>query len=201
MPHIPVLLHEVIELLVPKSGEFFIDGTVGSGGHAEAIIANLMPNGIFLGIDWDCDAVERAAARLKTRQLKRMIFVCDTYSNMPRIMKQHKFPKANGLLIDLGLSSEQLEESGRGFSFQRNETLDMRYSHSHHHNHEYDREKSVSDYRANVSARELVNELPEEELADLLWKYGEERFARRIAGHIVAEFIVQLAYSKLFVLQ
>ncbi len=168
MNHIPVLLKEVIEILNPKPEEFFIDGTLGNGGHAIEIIKRISPNGIFLGIDWDKNAI--ANCKLLIADYKNAILVQGNYADLPEILKKKKLGKADGLILDLGMSSEQLECSGRGFSFLRNEPLDMRYS--------QDQGKPAS---------VVVNYYSEKDLADIFWKYGEERFSRRIAKKIIEE--------------
>ena len=170
MKHIPVLLNEVIESLNPKPGNFFIDGTVDGGGHAREIIKKIEPGGIFLGIDWDESMVERLKESMESKKAK-IILVHSNYKNIQEILKKNNLPKADGLLLDLGFSSEQIEESKRGFSFLKDEVLDMRYS----------REAGVQ------SAAEVVNSLSENDLADIFYKYGEERFSRRIAKKIVEE--------------
>ncbi len=191
MIHKPVLLHEAIEILNPQPGEFFIDGTIGSGGHAMAILEKIGPKGKLLGIDWDKDAIKRLSAKGGSasggKDFKNVILVNDNYANLPEILKELKkanpsIPlRANGLIIDLGFSSEQLESgrapnqsklgTGRGFSFLRNEILDMRY----------DSESK------NPTAAEVVNSFSEKDLAEIFYKYGEERFSRQIAKKIVEE--------------
>jgi 16S rRNA (cytosine1402-N4)-methyltransferase len=143
--HTPVLLKEVIELLDPKPGEFFIDGTAGGGGHSRAIQEKIEPNGKLLAIDWE-----------KTGE---------NYADLPEILKKRNLPKADGLLIDLGFSSEELE-SGRGFTFQKNEPLLMTYD------------------PAAKPVREILQELNEEELAKIIKEYSQEKFAKRIARAI-----------------
>jgi len=175
--HIPVLLNEVIQFLDPKPGEFIIDGTIGSGGHAIEILRRIGSEGKLLGIDWD----EKNIEKLKTEKLKdfrNVILVCANYADLPEILKNKNLGKADGLLLDLGLSSDQLEESGRGFSFKKNEPLDMRY------NTTIQNSKLNS---KNLTAEKVVNQCSEKELADLIYKYGEERFSRRIAKTIIKE--------------
>jgi 16S rRNA (cytosine1402-N4)-methyltransferase len=175
--HIPVLLNEVIQFLDPKPGEFIIDGTIGSGGHAIEILRRIGSEGKLLGIDWD----EKNIEKLKTEKLKdfrNVILVCANYADLPEILKNKNLGKADGLLLDLGLSSDQLEESGRGFSFKKNEPLDMRY------NTTIQNSKLNS---KNLTAEKVVNQFSEKELADLIYKYGEERFSRRIAKTIIKE--------------
>lgn len=162
MNHIPVLLTETIELLNPEPGDFIIDGTLGAGGHAREIIKRIKPNGTFLGIDWDEAAVKNFQQDADIIQ--------GNYADIPNIIQQKNLPKANGLLLDLGLSSDQFESSGRGYSFQKDEPLDMRYN--------------TEDEDA-PTAQEIISSYPESKLADLIWELGEERHARRIAKAIV----------------
>lgn len=177
MNHIPVLLNEVVEALKLRPGKFIVDGTVNGGGHADALIKRITPGGIFLGIDLDWQILKRTKRRIEFNlkienwELK-ILFAHDNYSNLPKIIEQKGLPKADGLLLDLGFSSEQLTAK-KGFGYhgesKLNEPLDMRYD-------------TTGD---EPTAAEVVNGLREEELADIFWKYGEERFARRIAHGIV----------------
>ncbi|MEK7168136.1 MAG: 16S rRNA (cytosine(1402)-N(4))-methyltransferase RsmH [Patescibacteria group bacterium] len=191
--HTPVLLKEVVEILNPQPGEFFIDGTLGGGGHAVEIIKKISPNGKLLGVDWDKDAIERlkivfargkSPEGLKLKDYKNVILINNNYANLPEILKKIRkadpsIPlRASGLILDLGFSSEQLEKSGRGFSFLKNEPLDMRYS------QEMSNEKGEM---RNLTAVEIVNSFNEKDLADIFYKYGEERFSRRIAKKIIEE--------------
>lgn len=195
MAHIPVLLKEVVEVLNPQPGEFFIDGTIGSAGHAIEILKEILPKGRLLGIDWDKNNLRIAEERIKKAFAKdaknlfgkgsRITLVYGNYADLPEILKsfrdkKFKSLKANGLLLDLGFSSEQLESAdrrtGRGFSFLKNEPLDMRYN-----------IPNVSQMKSNqsqVTAAEVVNSFGEKELADIFWKYSGERFSRKIARQI-----------------
>jgi len=166
MSHIPVLLKEVVEYLNPKPGDFMIDGTIGGGGHAEEILKKIGPKGKLLGIDWDKKNIENLKSKFK--DYPNAILIRGNYADLPEILEKEKLPEADGLLIDLGFSSEQLE-SGRGFSFQKDEVLDMRYE------------------GEGQTAAEIVNSLPEKDLADIFWKFGEERYSRQIAKKIVEE--------------
>lgn len=166
--HIPVLLNEVMTMLNPQRGERMIDGTVGDGGHAAALIDRLGAEGALLGIDRDHGAVERCKTRFAANQ--NVTLLHDTYANMPTIIARQSFGKADGLLLDLGFSSRQLEEGERGLSFMRDEPLDMRYDRM----------------GGGTTAAEVVNRREENELAQIIFRYGEERFARRIAKQIVA---------------
>ncbi len=179
MAHIPVLLKEVLEALDPKSGQFIIDGTTNGGGHLEAII-NKMDEGQVLAIDWDKDILERTKARvesdLKAKSSKlKAIWISDNYTDIPLILESNNLGHADGLLLDLGFSTQQLE-AHQGFSYTEkaiDEPLDMRY----------DRYEKNGNVRATAS--DVVNSLREEELADIIYKYGEERFSRYVAKRIV----------------
>lgn len=169
MPHIPVLLKEVLRVLDPQPGEFMIDGTLGSGGHAKAILEKLKSRGALMGLDWDEKNLENF--RRENEDIRgNLTLIHDNYANIPEILERHRLSKADGLLLDLGFSSEQVEHSGRGFSFLRNEPLDMRYNPT-------DGETATA---ANV-----VNSTGEKELANIIYEYGEERFSRQIARKIV----------------
>lgn len=163
--HVPVLLNETIEILGPKPGEFFIDGTLGGGGHALAILKKIGPNGKFLGIDWDKKAVEKFKSSVINRKSK-IILINENYKNIPMILKERNLGKADGMVLDLGFSSEQLENSGKGFTFRKDEPLFMTYS-----------EKSKPAYR-------VMSEESEAVLAKIIKDFGEERFAGRIAKAI-----------------
>lgn len=175
MPHKPVLLNEVLKYLNPNPGEFFIDGTVGSGGHAIAILEKIMPRGKFLGLDLDSAAIRRTEKRIAKISgfqfliSKQIILLRGNYAEIPKIIKKEKLGKADGFLLDLGFSSEQIESSGRGFSFKRDEPLVMTYD---------SKTKPVS---------LILKELKEDELAEVISSFGEERFASRIARAIKRE--------------
>ena len=170
--HTPVLLEKVIEYLDPKPEKFLIDGTMDGGGHARAILEKLGGRGMFLGIDWDSRMIEQANSQFKIYDSRAVILVHGNYADIPEILNERKLPKADGILLDLGFSSEQLENSGRGFSFDSpagGEPLLMTYD---------DRRTPVS---------ELLRGMDERELADLIYKFGGERFARRSAKAIVLQ--------------
>jgi len=167
--HIPVLREEVLLFLDPKPGEVFVDGTINGGGHARAILPRVAPGGTLIGIDWDCDLVAGTEQALADEVADvRMIFECASYTEMRNIASKHGISHADGILLDLGFSSHHVDRSGRGFSFMRDEPLDMRYN--------------TSENR--LTAAVIVNEWPEKQIADMLWRYGEERFSRRIASGI-----------------
>ena len=161
--HKPVLLNEVLAALDPHPGDFMVDGTLDGGGHAEAIIKKIMPGGTLLGVDWDEAMIAETGKRLHAR------CVHGNYADLPEILARERLPKADGLLLDLGFSSEQLEASGRGFSFRgssQNEPLLMTYDPSRR------------------SVAEIVREESEASLADIIFQYGGERRSRQIAKAI-----------------
>ncbi|HUW71634.1 MAG TPA: 16S rRNA (cytosine(1402)-N(4))-methyltransferase RsmH [Candidatus Humimicrobiaceae bacterium] len=165
--HIPVLQKEVLQYLEPKPNENFVDCTIGSGGHALAILEKTSPEGKILGIDAD----EKIIKNLKTQSRlfgKRITFVCDNYVNLQEIVKKYKFRSIHGILLDLGMSSWDLEESGRGFSFLKKEPLDMRY-----------------DPQNPLTAEKIINYWSAPEIERILGDYGEESFARVIAKNII----------------
>ena len=165
--HLSVLKNEVIEYLDPKPNENFIDCTFGEGGHALEILKRNGPEGKVLGIEVDKELFE--ICKVKFKGLKRLILVCDSYSNLKEIVKREGFKKISGILFDLGLSSWHLEESKRGFTFRKDEPLIMSYS------------------EEGKTAKDLLNELSEKEIYQILKNYGEERFAKKIAKEIVKE--------------
>ena len=169
--HIPVLRQEVIEALSPESGQNFIDGTCGAAGHTLAILEKISPAGRMICFDWDGEALARAKEIIAAKDVKllaRVIFINDSYANLTAAVSQERFGEVQGILLDLGLSSGQLETSGRGFSFQKDEALDMRYSLSQE-----------------LTAREILNHWSQEEIGRILKEYGEEPFARKIAEGII----------------
>jgi 16S rRNA (cytosine1402-N4)-methyltransferase len=163
-----VLLDEVLFLLRPRTGGWVIDGTVGMGGHAEAMLERTPGDVRLLGIDSDPDALAHAGARL-VRFGARATLRRGSFRDLATIAREHGVETAQSILLDVGISSRQLEASGRGFSFQGQEPLDMRL-----------------DPDAPRTAADVVNRLPEAELARILAEYGDERFARAIARRIAA---------------
>lgn len=164
--HAPVLLDETIAALGLEEGDFVIDGTLGGGGHTKEILERIGMSGRLLGVDLDESALSRARAEL--RNPSNAIFVHGSYTELPNILVHEKLPKANALLLDLGFSSNQLAESGRGFSFQRDEVLDMRY-----------------DTRSGETAADIIARSSVGELARIFREYGEERHAEKFAQKIV----------------
>jgi 16S rRNA (cytosine1402-N4)-methyltransferase len=165
--HQPVLLDEVLAWLAPQRGGVFVDGTLGSGGHARAIAERISPEGRLLAMDRDAEAIDRVRCG-GGAWLERCTLVHGNFADVQQVAAAQGFSAVDGMLLDLGVSSEQLGAAERGFSFQQDGPLDMRM-----------------DRAQGVTAAELVNTLPEEELAGLLWRYGEERHARRIARALV----------------
>ncbi len=165
--HTSVLLKECIENLAIKPDGVYVDGTLGGGGHSAAICAALSENGLLIGIDRDGDALAAAEKRLLPYQCRKL-FVQSNYSEIKRILAEQKIDGIDGATLDLGVSSFQLDNTERGFSYMQKAPLDMRMS----------RDDSFSAY-------EVVNEYSEKQLAELIRKYGEERWASRIASFIV----------------
>ena len=165
--HQPALLHESVRNLAVRPGGFYIDCTVGEGGHASAILQAAMPGGQLLGIDLDPHALERARKRLQPFGTS-FAFAKGTYSQITQIVGALGFPGPDGVLLDLGLSSLQLENVGRGFSFQREAPLDMRF-----------------DPKATLTAAHILNTYPMDKLTEIISQYGEEPRARAIARTIV----------------
>jgi len=194
MPHIPVLLKETIEILNPQPGEFFIDGTIGSGGHAVKIFEKILPSGKLLGLDLDENNLKIAESKILTElriqksELRNdLILIQGNYADLPEILEKHNLSKASGLLLDLGFSSEHLE-SGRGFTFQKNEPLNMRYQFRDV------RHPEIVGRRTSeiLTAADVVNTFSENDLAEIFWKYGEEKYSRQIAKKIIEQRKIKL---------
>ncbi len=167
--HIPVMLKEVMDYLRPAPGQTFVDATLGTAGHAEKILEKIMPEGRLLGIDRDTESIEIARERL-ARFGACAELVHGNFMDIDAILGERGITKVDGILFDLGISSFQLSNPERGFSFQKEGPLDMRL----------DRESYISAY-------DLVNNLNEEEISNMLWTFGEERWHNRIARYLVAE--------------
>jgi 16S rRNA (cytosine1402-N4)-methyltransferase len=167
--HIPVLLEEAIGELRVQPGGRYVDCTVGAAGHAASILSRSQPGGQLLGLDADPVSIQHAKARLESYG-DSVLLVNDNFSNLESICYVHDFLPVHGILFDLGLASFQLDMEERGFSFQQDAPLDMRFNSSQE-----------------TTAADIVNTYNEAELAELLWTYGEEPSSRRIAHYIVAE--------------
>jgi 16S rRNA (cytosine1402-N4)-methyltransferase len=171
--HIPVMLEEVLKYLQPRPGGRYIDGTIGGGGHTEAILERSAPGGRVLGIDTDAQALERVSKRLSHMvEQGRLALVRGKFAELARIVQDEAgfVSPADGILLDLGFSSYQMDDPQRGFSFSVDGPLDMRL-----------------DQSQELSAADLVNNASEEELANIFWRYGEERRSRQIAWRIARE--------------
>lgn len=163
--HKSVLLEECIDGLNIKSDGIYVDGTLGGAGHSKEILKRLSKNGLLIGIDRDEDALKAAKENLK--EFSNVKFVKDNHDNIKQILEDVGIKKVDGILLDLGVSSYQLDERNRGFSYLGENELDMRM-----------------DKSQDLTAKEVVNTYTEEELANIIYEYGEERFSRQIARNI-----------------
>lgn len=163
--HIPVMLDECIEGLNIKESGIYVDGTMGGAGHSKYIIEKLSKEGKLIGIDRDETAISVAKERLKS--FNNVIYVHDNHDNIDEILKELNIEGVDGILLDLGVSSYQLDERNRGFSYIGEATLDMRM-----------------DKTQKLDAKYVVNNYSEEELAKIIYEYGEEKFSRNIARNI-----------------
>lgn len=164
--HRPVMLEEVVEYLLCRPGAVIVDATLGLGGHAAAILDKIRPEGLLIGVDRDRESLE--IARLRLREYARSLRLFhENFKNLPLVLNNLGLKPVDGILLDLGISSYQLLSPQRGFTFQNDAMLDMRM-----------------DQSQRLTAADLINDLPEDQLADIIQRYGEERFARRIAAAI-----------------
>jgi 16S rRNA (cytosine1402-N4)-methyltransferase len=161
------MLSEVVHYLNCKPGKIYADCTLGGSGHAGAILEKIIPDGILIGIDQDIDAIKNAKRKLKPYKLNIHLFH-DNFINLPKILSQLNITAVDGILLDLGISFHHLDSSGRGFSFRKDEPLDMRMN-----------------IESDTTAEELINTMDEKGLAEIFFKYGEERYSRKIAKKIV----------------
>lgn len=169
--HVPVLLQQVLEVLDIQENDTVLDGTLGGGGHAAAFAERLGSQGVLVGFDVDMDAINRTEVRLHDAQCKK-VFINDNFRNAGSQLHKHGIKHIDKALFDLGWSSDQLEVSGRGFSFMRDEPLQMTLS-----------DKSDESV---LTAADIVNTWQEESIADILYGWGGERRSRRIARALVA---------------
>ena len=170
MVHIPVLLNEVINFLRCEPDNIYVDANLGDGGHAEHILKKSLPTGILIGIDRDEDSIKFASDRLSSYRERVHIFH-DNFKNIKDVVSGRAgFSKVDGILFDLGVSTRQLMTAERGFSFSQDAPLDMRMDRSR-----------------GVTAKEIVNNFDEEKLRGIIHKYGEEKWAKKIARAIVRE--------------
>jgi 16S rRNA (cytosine1402-N4)-methyltransferase len=163
--HVPVMAQEVLEWLRPAAGQTFVDGTLGGGGHTRLLAEAVGPTGLVISLDRDPIAVDRATEELQGLPVRAL---AGNYSDIPEVLAGLNVSAVDGILLDLGLSSDQLADAGRGFSFQSSGPLDLRF-----------------DTTRGEPAWKLVQRLSAEHLADLIFTFGEERFSRRIARRIV----------------
>ncbi len=163
--HKPVLLKECIEGLNIKLDGIYIDGTIGGAGHSKKILENLSHKGRLIGIDRDVEALETAKERLQEYQ--NVTYIHGNHDNVKQILEELSIGAVDGILLDLGVSSYQIDEKQRGFSYMQDSPLDMRM-----------------DQTQSLTAKEVVNCYPEEKLANIIYEYGEERFSRQIAKEI-----------------
>ncbi len=165
--HTPVLLLEVVQYLLTSKDGIYFDATLGGGGHGEAILEAIGAKGKLIGIDVDTDALNFARRRL-SRFGQQALLVNQNFQNLKKFLRTSGIHEVRGTLFDLGISSHQIDETSRGFSFRADEQLDMRM-----------------DRNAKLDAYHVVNRYTKDELTEILWKYGEEKFSRRIASAIV----------------
>lgn len=166
--HRPVLLDECLESLDIKPDGIYIDGTLGGAGHSSEIYKRLGSNGILIGIDQDINAIKASEKRLKEIGSEaRLILVNNNFRNMVEVCRQNNIVNVDGILLDIGVSSHQLDEAGRGFSYQKDAPLDMRM-----------------DTSKPLKAETIVNEYQEDEIKRIISEYGEEKWAARIASFI-----------------
>ena len=164
--HKPVMLKECIDGLNIKANGIYVDGTLGGAGHSKEIVKKLSNEGLLIGIDRDEEALEAAKQNLK--EFKNIKYVHDNHDNIKNILERLQIDKVDGILLDLGVSSYQLDERNRGFSYLGDNDLDMRM-----------------DKNQELTAKEVINSYEEEKLANIIYEYGEERFSRQIARNIV----------------
>ena len=163
--HKPVMLEECISGLNIKKDGIYVDGTLGGAGHSKEILKRLSNNGLLIGIDRDEEALKAAKDNLK--EFQNVIYVHNNHDNIKEILEELKIDKVDGILLDLGVSSYQLDERNRGFSYLGENELDMRM-----------------DKSQKLTAKDVVNKYKEEDLANVIYEYGEERFSRQIARNI-----------------
>lgn len=170
MSHIPVLLQEVIANLNPQEGDIFVDGTINRGGHAKELALRLGKKGVLIGLDQDETALAEAKVNLKDAPGKTVL-LRGNFRNIGSLVKEAGVKNLDGVLLDIGFSSDQMEHSGRGFSFKLDEPLIMSFN--------------TKPEEGSFTAKDMVNDWQENNLADVIYAYGEETLARKIAKAIV----------------
>ncbi|MGI5892555.1 MAG: 16S rRNA (cytosine(1402)-N(4))-methyltransferase RsmH [Bacillota bacterium] len=167
--HVPVMLAEVLEILQPQSGAVYVDGTMGGAGHSKAILQASAPLGRLIAIDQDDDAI--AAGKVALAQFgERVLIFKDNFVNLEQVVKQSSWGQVDGILLDIGVSSYQLDKGQRGFSYMQDAPLDMRM-----------------DQKQDFSAWDIVNKYSQDQLTKIIYQYGEEKWAKRIAQMILLE--------------
>ncbi|QTA84052.1 Ribosomal RNA small subunit methyltransferase H [Desulfonema magnum] len=166
--HVPVMLNEVVHYLNCEPGKIYVDCTLGGSGHSRAILEKIMPDGLLIGIDQDEAAINNAKKNLKLYEKNIRLFHCN-FIHISDILSELGVHAADGILLDLGVSFHQISSSGRGFSFQKDEPLDMR----------------MGTETTTTKAEDLVNGLKAADLEKIFKEYGEERWSKRIAKKIV----------------
>ncbi|MDD2358955.1 MAG: 16S rRNA (cytosine(1402)-N(4))-methyltransferase RsmH [Syntrophaceticus schinkii] len=169
MEHVPVMLKEAVEFLAPREGGTYVDCTLGGSGHAKEILNLIGPTGRLIGLDKDEIAIRRAKEVLAP-YLEQVVFIHSDFRRIADLLKELQISEVDGILFDLGVSSYQVLEPERGFSYHADAALDMRMNRE-----------------AKTTAADLVNNLSEKELSEIIYRYGEERWARRIASFIVTK--------------
>lgn len=169
--HQPVLLNEVVKIFDPKPNQNFIDCTIDGGGHSLKILESTAPHGKILGIDWDKSLFDILKLKVEFEEKERLVLVCDNFAHLKEIVANNPVGKISGIILDFGVSSYHLDKSGAGFSFLRDEPLDMRFARQGH----------------SKTARDIVNLLSAKELAQIIKEYGQERYAKSIAEAIERE--------------
>jgi len=178
--HTPVLLEEVIDYLNPMPGQNFIDCTLGGGGHAIELAKRIKPDGKVLGIDLDPEAIKH----VKSKKTSNLVLVNDNYKNLEKIKNERFNCPIHGILLDLGLSSAQLASGVRGFSFQADGALDMRYT-GDQKTHQLSSGQAQDRGQRSITASEIINTWSEQELTRIFKQYGEEPKAKKIAQAII----------------
>jgi len=168
-PHKPVMLNEVISFIKPGKGDIIVDATIGAGGHSRQILKMIEPDGLLIGIDRDAEILKIAGRYLSKISESYKLYQAD-YVDLDYILNKLEISEVQGILLDLGVSSLQLDSAERGFSFVKEGPLDMRM-----------------DRTQGITAEDLLKRLSEKEMADIFWRYGEEGRSRRIAKAIIQE--------------
>ncbi len=167
--HVPIMVDEVLAYLNVQPGQTIVDGTLGGCGHTQAILERIAPDGFLIGLDQDAEAIQNARELLEPHS-KRVALFHDNFVNLPSILSGLSISVVDGILLDLGISFHQIESSGRGFSFRKEEPLDMRMN-----------------VNSKITAAQIVNTFDEAKLTYIFRRYGEERYSKRIARMIVRE--------------